>query len=134
MGSSTWFTRLRTLPIREITHGAFVAPMLIICETSRLNLKPSGTPCPVNACAPTSDAPVANAPIVNREALIEALRAGRLGGVAMDIHYQEPVADDDELLSFGNVVLTPRMAGSPRHNGLKDFEQLITGLAREIRL
>ena len=66
--------------------------------------------------------------------LIEALRAGRLGGVAMDIHYQEPVADDDELLSFGNVVLTPRMAGSPRHNGLKDFEQLITGLAREIRL
>ena len=70
----------------------------------------------------------------SREALIEALRAGRLGGVAMDIHYQEPVADDDELLSFGNVVLTPRMAGSPRHNGLKDFEQLITGLAREIRL
>ena len=42
---------------------------------------------------------VANAPIVNREALIEALRAERLGGVAMDVHYQEPVADDDELLS-----------------------------------
>ena len=76
---------------------------------------------------------VANAPIVNREALIEALRAGKLGGVAMDIHYQEPVADDDELLSFGNVILTPRMAGSPRHNGLKDFEQLITGLARDIK-
>lgn len=76
---------------------------------------------------------VANAPIVNREALIEALRAGKLGGVALDIHYQEPVADDDELLSFDNVILTPRMAGSPRHNGLKDFEQLITGLAKEIK-
>ncbi len=42
---------------------------------------------------------VANAPIINREALIEALRAGRLGGVALDVHYQEPVPDDDELLS-----------------------------------
>jgi len=75
---------------------------------------------------------VANAPIINREALIETLRAGWLGGVALDVHYQEPVADDDELLSFDNVILTPRMAGSPRHNGLKDFEQLITGLAREL--
>jgi len=37
-----------------------------------------------------------------------------------------------ELLAFDNVILTPRMAGSPRFNGLKDFEQLITGLAREL--
>jgi len=28
--------------------------------------------------------------------------------------------------------MTPRMAGSPRFNGLKDFEDLITGLAREL--
>ena len=75
---------------------------------------------------------VANAPIINRDALIEALRAGRLGGVALDVHYQEPVADDDELLGFDNVILTPRMAGSPRFNGLNDFEELITGLAREL--
>jgi len=75
---------------------------------------------------------VANAPIINRDALIETLRAGRLGGLALDVHYQEPVADDDELLSFDNVILTPRMAGSPRFNGLSDFEQLITGLAREV--
>jgi len=75
---------------------------------------------------------VANAAIINRDALIETLRAGRLGGVALDVHYQEPVPDDDELLKFDNVILTPRMAGSPRFNGLNDFEQLITGLAREL--
>ena len=75
---------------------------------------------------------VANAPIINRDALIEALHAGRLGGVALDVHYQEPLPDDDELLAFDNVILTPRMAGSPRFNGLNDFEQLITGLAREL--
>ena len=76
---------------------------------------------------------VANAPIINRDALLEALRAGRLGGVALDVHYQEPVADDDPLLGFANVIMTPRMAGSPRHNGLNDFEELITGLAREVK-
>jgi phosphoglycerate dehydrogenase-like enzyme len=75
---------------------------------------------------------VANAPIINREALIETLRAGRLAGFAADAHDQEPVADDDELLTFDNVILTPRMAGSPRTNGLQDFDELITGLAREL--
>jgi phosphoglycerate dehydrogenase-like enzyme len=74
---------------------------------------------------------VSNAPVVNREALIEALRQGRLGGAALDVHYKEPVAEDDEFLSFDNVILTPRMAGSPRHNGLNDFEELIIKLARE---
>ncbi len=84
-------------------------------------LKPGG--CLVN---------VSNAPVINRDALLEALRAGRLGGVALDVHHQEPLPEDDELLRFDNVILTPRMAGSPRHNGLNDFEELITGLAREL--
>ena len=75
---------------------------------------------------------VSNAAVINRDAFVEALRANKLGGVALDIHYQEPVADNDELLTFDNVILTPRMAGSPRFNGLNDFEQLITGLAREL--
>jgi glyoxylate reductase len=75
---------------------------------------------------------VANAPIVNRDAAIEALQSGRLGGFALDVQHQEPLPDDDELLKLPNVILTPRMAGSPRHNGLNDFEELITGLAKEV--
>ncbi len=75
---------------------------------------------------------VANAPIVNREAVIEALKSGRLAGFALDTFYQEPAPDDDELLHLPNVILTPRMAGSPRTNGLNDFEKLITRLAREV--
>jgi phosphoglycerate dehydrogenase-like enzyme len=75
---------------------------------------------------------VSNAPVINRDALVEALRSGRLGGAALDVHYREPVPADDELLTFDNVILTPRMAGSPRFNGLNDLEELITGLAREV--
>ena len=46
---------------------------------------------------------MANAAIINRDALIEALRAGQLGGVALDVHYQEPVAARRRLLTFDNV-------------------------------
>jgi phosphoglycerate dehydrogenase-like enzyme len=75
---------------------------------------------------------VSNAQVVNREAVIEALKSGQLAGFALDTFYEEPARNDDELLSFDNVILTGRMGGSPRFNALKDFEELITGLAREV--
>jgi phosphoglycerate dehydrogenase-like enzyme len=73
---------------------------------------------------------VSRADVVERDALIAALRSGHLGGFALDTLYEEPGRDDDELLAFDNVVLTPHLAGSPRWNGLRDIEELITGLAR----
>jgi phosphoglycerate dehydrogenase-like enzyme len=75
---------------------------------------------------------VADAAVIERDAAIEALREGRIGGYALDPLYQEPMREDDELLRFDNAVLTPHMGGSPRFNGLNDLEQLITGLARAL--
>ena len=75
---------------------------------------------------------VSRAEVIDRQALLEALRSGHLGGFALDSQYEEPGRADDELLSFDNVVLTPHMAGSPRLNGLKDIEDVIEGLARAL--
>jgi phosphoglycerate dehydrogenase-like enzyme len=72
---------------------------------------------------------VARADIVERKGLIMALRSGHLAGFALDPLYEEPGRDDDELLAFGSVILMPHMAGSPRANGLRDMEDLVTGLA-----
>ncbi len=72
---------------------------------------------------------VSRAELIEREALLDALRSGRLGGFALDPQYEEPGRADDELLSFANVILTPHMAGSPRFNGLADIEDVIAGLA-----
>jgi phosphoglycerate dehydrogenase-like enzyme len=75
---------------------------------------------------------VSRADVVERNALITALRSGHLGGFALDPLYEEPGRPDDELLAFENVILTPHLAGSPRSNGLRDIEELITGLAQAI--
>lgn len=72
---------------------------------------------------------VSRAEVMDRSALLETLRSGQLGGLALDSLYEEPGRSDDELLSFDNVVLTPHMAGSPRTNGLKDIEDVIEGIA-----
>ena len=69
---------------------------------------------------------------MEREALIDALRSGRLGGLGLDPPYEAPGRENDELLGFDNVVITPHFAGSPRFNALDDFEEIIKGLAREI--
>jgi phosphoglycerate dehydrogenase-like enzyme len=75
---------------------------------------------------------VSRAEIIERAALLDALRSGRLGGFALDVQYEEPGRPDDELLSFDNVVLMPHMAGSPRTNGLRDIEDMVMGLARAL--
>jgi phosphoglycerate dehydrogenase-like enzyme len=60
---------------------------------------------------------VARAEIVERNAVIEALRSGHLGGFALDPLYEEPGRQDDELLAFDNVILTPHMAGRRDQTG-----------------
>jgi len=73
---------------------------------------------------------ISRAEVVERAALIEALRSGRLGGFALDPLYEAPGRDDDELLSFQNVIMTPHIAAQPRFNALDDLADMIAGLAR----
>ena len=70
--------------------------------------------------------------VIDRAALIEALKSGRLGGFALDPLYQAPARDDDELLQLDNVILTPHIAAQPRLNALADFADIIEGMARAL--
>ena len=70
--------------------------------------------------------------LVDRAALIEALRSGRLGGFALDPQYEAPGRSDDELLAFKNVVLSPHIGGSPRFNALDDICDMLADLARPL--
>ncbi len=56
----------------------------------------------------------ARAGMVQEEALREALRSEKLGGLALDVFHTEPIQQDDEYFSYDNVILTPHIAGSGR--------------------
>ena len=73
----------------------------------------------------------ARAELVDRAALVAALDSGRLGGLALDVGYDEPARPDEPLLKFRgrpNVILMPHTAIAARQNALSDLERLCENL------
>jgi D-3-phosphoglycerate dehydrogenase len=54
---------------------------------------------------------VARGPVIDDEALIAALREGRIGGAALDVFATQPLPDEHPYFGFENVIVTPHMAG-----------------------
>jgi phosphoglycerate dehydrogenase-like enzyme len=72
------------------------------------------------------------ADIVDHDALVAALASGRLAAAACDVHYQEPVSDDEPLLKFDNLLLTPHFAGGPRQTLLIDIEEIASNIQQAL--
>ena len=53
-------------------------------------------------------------PVIDESALIDALRANRIGGAGLDVFAPEPPPDDSPLLRLDNVILTPHTAALTR--------------------
>jgi phosphoglycerate dehydrogenase-like enzyme len=65
------------------------------------------------------------AQIVNEKDLIEVLQTGHIAGVGLDVMRQEPAAEDDPLLQFPQVLVTPHLGGASRMNGLNDAQEML---------
>lgn len=62
---------------------------------------------------------VARGGLVDEKALADALDEGRLAGAAVDVFSEEPVREDNPLLSAPNTVLTPHTAGATNESRLR---------------
>lgn len=62
--------------------------------------------------------------IVDEDALAEALRAGKLAGVASDVFAEEPLSASSPLWDAPNAILTPHVAGlGPRY--MEDLSEIL---------
>lgn len=50
--------------------------------------------------------------VLDKDALVKALDERSMGGCALDVFWEEPLAQDDPLLRLDNVTLTPHNAGN----------------------
>ena len=80
----------------------------------------------------------ARGPIIDEAALCQALDAGRLRGVALDVFTVEPLPMDSPLRGRPNVLLSPHLAGSTneaRHgmmsSALRNLDRVLRGGAPE---
>jgi phosphoglycerate dehydrogenase-like enzyme len=55
---------------------------------------------------------VSRGKMIDDQAVVEALRAGRLGGAALDVFTTEPLAPDSPYWDLPNVIVTPHTSGS----------------------
>jgi phosphoglycerate dehydrogenase-like enzyme len=78
-----------------------------------------------------SDAVLVNTsrgPLVDTEALLEALRAGTIGGAGLDVYDDEPLPVDHPLRTAPNTVLTPHVGFVTRESYEHHFAQVVEGV------
>ncbi|TDD83470.1 D-2-hydroxyacid dehydrogenase [Saccharopolyspora karakumensis] len=73
---------------------------------------------------------VGRGPLIDEDAFIAELRAGRLGGAALDVFDQEPLPADHPFWAMDNVMVSPHMAGDAVGWERRSIELFVTNLER----
>lgn len=67
--------------------------------------------------------------VIDRDALVDALREGRIAGAGLDVYWEEPPDPSDPIFDF-NVLATPHVAGATDISGRGIMEGVVGNLRR----
>lgn len=70
--------------------------------------------------------------IVDEEALVEALREGRIGGACLDVFAEEPLPPESPLWDMPNVIITPHNSWSSPHIEEREIALFLENLRRYV--
>jgi D-3-phosphoglycerate dehydrogenase len=73
----------------------------------------------------------ARGPIIDEEALVDALREGRVWAAGLDVTEQEPLPPDSPLLEMDNVILTPHIAANSEA-AREDLYRLVCEISADV--
>jgi glycerate dehydrogenase len=68
--------------------------------------------------------------LVNSQALVDALRDGRIGGAGIDVLEQEPLVDRDPLIEtrLDNLIITPHIAWAARESRQRALNEMLANI------
>jgi D-3-phosphoglycerate dehydrogenase len=107
--------RPETLPsgVRSVTKAELFSQSDVIVICCPLNEETRGTVDQLSISMMKSNAiliNIARGPVVDTQAIISALKAGKIAGAAMDVHDQQPLTGKEAIFDCPNLLLTPHIA------------------------
>ena len=71
--------------------------------------------------------------VIDTNALIASLRAGHLGGAALDAHSEEPLPKDSPLWDMPNVIISPHNASASNGNEKRSADMFVANFGHWVR-
>jgi D-3-phosphoglycerate dehydrogenase len=107
--------RPETLPsgVRSVTKAELFSQSDVIVICCPLNEETRGMVDQLSISMMKSNAiliNIARGPVVDTQAIISALKAGKIAGAAMDVHDQQPLTGEEAIFDCPNLLLTPHIA------------------------
>ncbi len=70
---------------------------------------------------------------IDEDALVDALRSGQVGAVAMDVHRTHPISPNSPLLAMDNALLTPHIGGATAETIQRHSMMMVEDIRRYLR-
>jgi phosphoglycerate dehydrogenase-like enzyme len=123
--------RAAELEVEAVSKEELLATSDVVTLHLKLSDRTRGIIGATELDAMRSDAALVNTSrgaLVDTEALLEALRAGTIGGAGLDVYDDEPLPVDHPLRTAPNTVLTPHVGFVTREGYEHHFTQVVEGI------